>query len=283
MTAIGEKGLAGYSALIELSIPASVTSIGAFAFQGSPLQTVRVSSSTPCTIGELGTFDAANCDLYVPVGSYPDYLDADNWKEFNFVGLHQLTIGNLNYATLYLDYNVSIPEGLSAYSIHSVGEGKALLTEITDVIPANTGVVLNATPGVYNLFYTDVPTTTIQNNMLDGVTVETELNEAGFHFYKLSDGDSGLGFYLANTEGTLTCKANKAYLKLSATAASPLRSFNLAFGGATDIDVVETEDGVVDVYSIHGMRLRTKVARGEALNSLPAGIYIVEGKKRIKQ
>ena len=35
----------------------------------------------------------------------------------------------------------------------------------------------------------------------------------------------------------------------------------------------------VDVYNIHGMRLRTQVSTADAVNGLPEGLYIVDGKK----
>ena len=51
--------------------------------------------------------------------------------------------------------------------------------------------------------------------------------------------------------------------------------------GVDDIiaDSIGDNDATVDVYSLSGVRLRSGVSRDEATAGLPAGFYIVGGRK----
>ena len=77
VTEIGESAFRGCSGLTSLTIPSSVTSIGGYAFYGCS----GVISIYACLekIPKLGSdvftgCDAKNCILYVPTGTYDDYL-----------------------------------------------------------------------------------------------------------------------------------------------------------------------------------------------------------------
>lgn len=52
--------------------------------------------------------------------------------------------------------------------------------------------------------------------------------------------------------------------------------------GIESIETIENADECVDVYSVFGVLLKRSVKRGEALDELPRGLYIVGGKKVIK-
>ena len=49
------------------------------------------------------------------------------------------------------------------------------------------------------------------------------------------------------------------------------------------IDVHDSENEIVDVYSITGIRIRSQIERGKAIDGLPKGIYIVGNKNRFKK
>lgn len=49
--------------------------------------------------------------------------------------------------------------------------------------------------------------------------------------------------------------------------------------GIDDLPIINSEPEVVDVYSITGARIRSQVKREQAVKGLPAGVYIVGGKK----
>ena len=99
VTSIGESALRDCSGLTSLSIPSSVTSIGESAFSGcSGLTSIYVYLEK---LPELGTYifsgcDANNCKVYVPTGTYDDYLVSEfgyfeNIVEFDATGIDKVT------------------------------------------------------------------------------------------------------------------------------------------------------------------------------------------------
>ena len=58
---------------------------------------------------------------------------------------------------------------------------------------------------------------------------------------------------------------------------------NDVYDDIVGINEVATDVQFVDVYSTDGIIIRRKVASSKALDNLPKGIYIVNGKKVIKK
>ena len=48
---------------------------------------------------------------------------------------------------------------------------------------------------------------------------------------------------------------------------------------ADGICTVPADDAIVDVYTINGLRILSAVPYGQALRSLPAGVYVVGNRK----
>ena len=99
VTSIGYSAFQGCSGLTSLSIPSSVTSIGDYAFEGcSGLTSIY---AYPEKLPKLGTgvfyrCDAKNCTVYVPIGTYDDYLVSEfgyfeNIVEFDATGIDKVT------------------------------------------------------------------------------------------------------------------------------------------------------------------------------------------------
>ncbi|MBO5182773.1 MAG: hypothetical protein J6B92_12965, partial [Paraprevotella sp.] len=86
-------------------------------------------------------------------------------------------------------------------------------------------------------------------------------------------------FYYADVP--VTSKGFRAFIAL--TEAANVESLAIRLDDATGIEDAEAGDGsLVDVYTVNGVRLRTGVERTKALEGLPRGIYIVNGKKAVK-
>lgn len=151
---------------------------------------------------------------YEGVGDYPNHAaDAGNYWQFIKITVVPLTIAANDYTTLCLPFNVQLPEGTAVKAYYaSQATGDVLkLTEITGIIPANEGVILQNTnkSEVANINLTiTAEEATLDGNKLVGVTAKRE-GYAQKQNYVLADGNKGIGFYKANFTAIT---ANKAYL-----------------------------------------------------------------------
>lgn len=183
------------------------------------------------------------------------------------------------FGTFYTDKNYVLPQGLTAFGYTSIDSNNTLTKSVEyvagDIVPANTAVVVKGAKGSYNYYNTEeAATKTIEKNLLKGVTTDTKIEAAsGVKRYILTRADDGiLAFYRTNT-GTINVKANRAYLEVPTAMA--VASFSLE-GTATGINNVVTTTAKQGIYTISGVRLNATTTK-----ELPAGIYIVDGKKVI--
>lgn len=183
------------------------------------------------------------------------------------------------YGTFYTDKNYVLPQGLTAFGYTSIDGNNTLTKSVEyvagDIVPANTAVVVKGDKGSYNYYNTEeAATKTIERNLLKGVTTDTRIEAlSGVKRYILTRADDGiLAFYRTNT-GNINVKANRAYLEVPTAMA--VASFSLE-GSATGINNVVTTAAKQGIYTIFGVRLNATTTKG-----LPAGIYIVDGKKVI--
>lgn len=193
------------------------------------------------------------------VGDYPNYnADAGNYWQFIKVTEVPLNIAANDYTTLCLPFNVKLPENsaVKAYYASAAAGNVLKLTEITGIIPANQGVILQNTgdaDAAINLTITTDEATTLTDNRLVGVTAKRE-GYAVKSNYVLAKGNKGIGFYKANfTE----IPANKAYLPSGniTNAQGVMMAFN--FGDeVTGIDNVNAAaPAAKKYYDLQGRRV----------------------------
>ena len=183
------------------------------------------------------------------------------------------------FGTYYNSNSYILPEGLTAFGYKEANTDGTLVKteEFTggDVVPANAALVVKGNEGEYECYATDqVATKTLEGNLLKGVTTDTKIGaSSGVKRYILTRADDGiLAFYRTNT-GNINVKANRAYLEVPTAMA--VASFSLE-GTATGINNVVTTAAKQGIYTISGVRLNATTTK-----ELPAGIYIVDGKKVI--
>ena len=111
------------SNLVEVDIPASVTSIGSWCFNGcSNLKKVKIVMTTPLAI-DAGTFsNRENAFLYVPDGCVNIYLKANVWKEF-------LCIKQLSDPEMFSGGNGTESD---PYLINTVGDVRVLAKNVNN-------------------------------------------------------------------------------------------------------------------------------------------------------
>lgn len=183
------------------------------------------------------------------------------------------------FGTYYNSNSYILPKGLTAFGYTKANtDGTLVKTDVFnggDVVPANAALVVKGNEGEYECYATDqAAMKTLEGNLLKGVTTDTRIEAAsGVKRYILTRADDGiLAFYRTNT-GTINVKANRAYLEVPTAMA--VASFSLE-GSATGINNVVTAAAKQGIYTISGVRLNATTTKG-----LPAGIYIVDGKKVI--
>lgn len=154
----------------------------------------------------------ANGIEYNGVATWNNNADGGNYWQFIKVTEVPLTIAANDYTTLCLPFNVKLPEGstVKAYYASAAAGSVLKLEEITGIIPANQGVILQNTnesePANINLAITTEEGTSFENKLV-GVTAKRAGYTAGTN-YVLAEKNGKVGFYKASFT---TIVANKAY------------------------------------------------------------------------
>ncbi len=225
--------------------------------------------------------------LYIPITSdLLSKLDEDNIqikgenvtivengiKIIHFVsitkpGYRPVYIPASGYATFYGASTCALPDGISnAYYVSETTEYTAKLTSISN-IPANQGVILKGTTGIYQLYTTEDEAASVTSNMLVGATTRTQITDAS-NKYVLYNNDGTPEFRTITSNTYLD--AYKCYLSTPASARSLSIVFDEEDGTTTGISTIEKS--VFDngrIYNLNGQQVKDGLK----------GLYIKNGKK----
>ena len=201
----------------------------------------------------------------------------------------ELTVSSVGYATLYLDYNAEIPQGVKVYIASSVEGDRLKMTQVEGVLPAGTGVIVRAQAGTYTFVEsTDTPAN-VEGSLLSGTTTDTYIKaNSSYKYYVLAQKDGVIGMYRPKlTNEQFLNNANKAYLALyvgdlgifdeevntDEEGGQLSNRLRFDFGGTTSIDNAQCtiHNSQFTIYDLQGR----KVTDTEGLK----GIYIVNGRK----
>lgn len=217
-----------------------------------------MSSSKSTGYKFLNAENGYNQDKFEGVATWYDNKDAGNYWQFIKVTEVPLTIAANDYTTLCLPFNVELPEGsaVKAYYASAAAGDVLKLTEITGIIPANQGVILQNTGDAettINLTITTDEATTLTGNQLRGVTAKRE-GYTALKNYVLAKGNKGLGFYKANFT---SIAANKAYLPSENITNAQGVMMTFSFGNeVTGIDNVNAAaPAAKKYYDLQGRRV----------------------------
>ena len=203
--------------------------------------------------------------------------------EVTEVSSFKANITAAGFATFFTPAEVTIPENVNAYYIAADGiNGNSVtLTQIENVIPANTAVILEGAEGEYTFSVSETDAAAVSGNLLKGTAINTNIiGEA--YVLGVVEGETGLyktqmrNVDLSSASGSVSVFLNnayKAYLPVSAlpTTAQGAANFSFRFeGGTTGISEVKGENG--EVKAIFDLT-------GRKVNVVERGIYIINGKK----
>lgn len=195
-----------------------------------------------------------------------------------------ITLTTAQYGTYFTNEAFVMPEGVTGYTITDKdGENLTLNEAYTagTTVPASTALVLKATDELtesktFNAVVVNSTETAPTDNLLHGtVEAATTSVEGATAYYKLANGDKGLGFYYGAENGAaFTNGAHKAYLAVKGNL-SQMKGFS--FDGMTtginQVSTAKTNDNA-NIYDLNGRRI-------QSLGAAQKGIYIVGGKKVI--
>lgn len=183
--------------------------------------------------------------------------------------IHTLHVTDAGYATLFLDFAVAIPAAAKVYAVTAVKNGYVSLTQIEGVLPANTGVIVEATEGDYDFVASEEEVPVVADNKLLGTTVNANIDVEA---YVLSVVNGEVGLYKAEMNGGVFLNnANKAYLPVSAVPAAVQGASGFKFRfETTGVEGVQVAQGKKVIFDLSGRKVNEMTA---------PGIYIVNGKK----
>lgn len=190
------------------------------------------------------------------------------------------SIGAPGYSTYFTDKAFVMPEGVEGGIVTGAANGNLWVDycyPARSIVPANTGLLLKGAAKTYTYdLSTETPDAPEVNYLKGSVNGgKTEGEDCLFYMLSYDQNHENLGFYWGAADGAaFESGAGKAYLALPQTVASQVRGFVLD-GTTTGISGVTTEanNTPAAVYSLTGVRM------GTSTDGLPAGIYIVNGKK----
>lgn len=167
------------------------------------------------------------------------------------------------YGTFVAPFDVTIPEGVTAYTVDAVASnGELTLTALDGTIPANTPVVVysEATDGVNETFYgKDNAAEDVTEGLLTGVYEETVV-EPGNYVLQLLNGKTAFYKVSADTD-EVKVGANRAYLtKPAGTTDSGIKAFFFGEGDdtPTGINAIDAlQNGNAEIYNAAGVKMPT--------------------------
>ena len=172
-------------------------------------------------------------------------------------------VGAAGCATFSSIMNVDMT-GVNAYAAQYDGE-KVVLTPVTEV-PANTGVIIEATAGTYELTNIESADAIADNDLKVSDGTVTGDGSTIFVLNKVGD---NVGFY--KLENGKKLEAGKAYLKIEGDI-SGARGIRMVYNSITDVNEIKAQkqkQGAKGVYyNLSGQRVSKPTK----------GLYIVDGK-----
>ncbi|MDE6269535.1 MAG: hypothetical protein K2M12_01605 [Muribaculaceae bacterium] len=238
---------------------------------------------------------------------YRWYFHPVTTDDSNYFGISaDLTDGTTNYAAFYADFPFSFhSDGMKAYKVYCVQDGKAYIEEIEGVVPRSTPVIITASsPSASDnrLTLGGTPDATVDDNLLQGVYFEnyskthnnlTPYDAATMRVLgTLSDGS--VGFKVAELENV---PRNQAYLVVPEGTPDELPLSTDEPAGIADVSMSPAMVSVqglslyvsgvktADVYSVAGVHVGhiADAQNGKTVTLPGAGVYVVKAGDTVRK
>lgn len=307
VTEIAEDAFKGNTDLTEVTIPGTVTTIGAGAFEGcTNLKAIYALPPTPAslaaavssraqhkvastTVSQFEGIDFETCVLYVPFGSEQAYREAEGWKEFkHIVGVHgetdpALTVTANSYSREYGEENPVFEFTTEGATL----DGEPVIEcEATPASPVGTYNIIVKKGGVKNYNDTYVKGTLTITKAPLTVKVEDAEREQGKENPQFVL--TYTGWKNGETESVLT---KKPMATTTATKDSPAGVYDIVVnGGEAQNYTLSYVSGTLTVTVPSSINLTPPLSQGEGAwydlqgrkikgQSVKKGVYVVNGRK----
>lgn len=204
-------------------------------------------------------------------------ITGDLQKDVQVTQSFSLTTADTEPYTLYLDYPVTIPKGIEAYTgTLDANEETLTMKTVEGTIPANTAVIVKSAAADTYEFKETSTAAAIESNSLKGVTAATDITElvtTGKTLLTLGTKGGKVAFRKPAT-GTTQVKANKAYLLVNTPSGEKPKTVKMIFDGETTgiSEFTANEDATnAPLFNLNGQRV----------NANAKGLLIKNGKKII--
>lgn len=200
----------------------------------------------------------------------------------------QVTLNKYGYSTFYYsDHNYDIPYGVAAMIVPEISKRNVVYSELPEVIPQSTAVVLEGTPNTQYTFFVSANTeASTTENMLRGSDSEQTTtgpdDSTDYKYYILSAKNSRVAFYYGSDNGApFTNAAHKAYLAVPMAQASGVNAFFI--DGADDTDDINDINVINDINDINDIKAPAYSISGQRVGAGYKGIVITNGKKMVRR
>lgn len=190
------------------------------------------------------------------------------------------TMTSAGYGTLMLPFNCEIPKGLTAFECSGVDSDNMLMLNSVNSFAANTPYIVKGSPatyhfnGVYSALFDEYST-----KYMTGVYADKKVPADSYVLQNQEE--YGLAFYRVYKSQEVTMPPYRCWInKQSDNTAKCLKLPDTITGVSS---VVTDKNNKVDVYTTSGVRVRSNVDADKALDSLPAGVYIINNNKVVKR
>ncbi len=197
--------------------------------------------------------------------------DANKAYVYQFTkSAYNIPVTSVEWASFYADFDVTIPQSVTAYTATGIDSGKITLAEVEgDVIPAKTAVVFSAAEGKVSFVNKGSVTTFSGTNLFEGSSVEKNIKtESCYTLCGVNNGNPVFKLYT----GTILA-ANKAYLPIP-QGTEVKEMLSSVFDGANGIANINVNNEANSVrYNLNG----------QVVGKDFKGVVIMNGKKYLSK
>ena len=296
-TELHDYAMAGCANVTQVTLPKSITKIGREGFCNcSALKTLRIASKDIPELGGPNVFAGVsvyNCKIYVPSGCKTKYANTEQWKDF--IGSSYDNI--IEYGTTLVAHNAKRNYGDENPRFSYIVKGQPLTggtpvfsCDATPLSPAGTYVIHISAGSITNdmVEYEDgiltVKKVDATATVDDATRMEGDVNpDFTLTYNGLKNGETEPVWTVAPV---FICEADEtspAGTYTITVEGGEAESYNISFtSGKLTVEesttaikeILNSIKAMKDVYTIDGKKMD-----GKAANTLPNGVYIVNGYK----